>query len=162
MCILQACSEGQIAVNDKFLQLMTSVTVDDCAVTGLPKDIESFFMTGLEGQFKIKTRGGLLKKHLGVDYDWGALPNGKVYWRATMDKKIHVLVEAFEKHVRREVKLYDTPGKPHEYLTKSIEVDPMDIDQYRSFVGLLIDVCDDEDYSENQNCCSESTIRLHV
>jgi hypothetical protein len=51
------------------LLLMVSVTVDDCAVTGLPNYIE-WFMTNLESRFKI-TKGGLLSKHLGIDYEWG-------------------------------------------------------------------------------------------
>ena len=53
----------------KELLLLSSVTVDDCAVTSLPKDIE-WFMEELTKRFKI-TRGGILKKHLGVDYRWG-------------------------------------------------------------------------------------------
>ena len=60
-------------------------------------------MKGLEGRFKI-TRGGLLKKHLGVNYEWGVLPNGKSFCRATMEKKVNALVEAYIKHIGKEAK----------------------------------------------------------
>ena len=88
---------------------MVSVTVDNCAVAGLPWNIE-WFMKGLEGRFKI-TRGGLLKKHLGVDYKWGVLQNGKCFCKPTMDKKVNALVEAHEKHIAKEAKIYESPGK---------------------------------------------------
>ena len=55
-----------------------------------------------------------------------------------MDKKVNALVEAYEKHIGKEAKIYETPGKPHEYLSKSEEDEPVDIDQYRSFVGQLM------------------------
>ena len=129
------CVFYKLDKNDK-LEIMVGVTVDDCAVTGLPLNIE-WFMKGLEGRFKI-TRGGLLKKHLGVDYEWGVLPNGKAFCKATMDKKVNTLVEAYEKHIGKEAKIYETPGKPHEYLSKSEDEEPVDIDQYRSFVGQLM------------------------
>ena len=96
------------------------------------------FMKGLEGRFKITGGGFLLKKHLGVDYEWGVLPNGKLFCKATMDKKVNTLVEAYEKYIGKEVKIYETPGKPHKYLSKSEDDEPVDIDQYRSFVGQLM------------------------
>ena len=129
------CVFYKLDKNDK-LELMVGVTVDGCAVTGLPLNIE-WFMKGLGGRFKI-TRGGLLKKHLGVNYEWGVLPNGKSFCRATMEKKVNALVEAYIKHIGKEAKNFDTPGKPHKYLSKSKEDEPVDIDQYRSFVGQLM------------------------
>ena len=54
--------------NDK-LTLIVTITVDDSAISGLPSDIE-WFMNGLEKRFKI-TRDGEIKKHLGIDYEWG-------------------------------------------------------------------------------------------
>ena len=129
------CVFYKLDANDK-LELLVSVTVDDCAVTGLPKNIE-WFMKGLEGRFKI-TRGDILKKHLGVDYEWGLLPNGKSYCKATMVKKVDALVKAYEEHIGKEVKIYETPGKPHEYLAKSEETEPVEVEKYRSFVGQLM------------------------
>ena len=82
---------------NKNLKLFISVTVDDFAVTGLPKEIETF-MKGLEGRFKI-TRGGILKRHLGVDYEWGFNDVGKVYCKATMDKKVNTLVKDYKSFI---------------------------------------------------------------
>ena len=117
------------------LLLMVSVTVDDCAVTGLPNDIE-WFMTNLETRFKI-TKGGLLSKHLGIDYEWGVLPNGKAFAKATMDKKIKNIIKVYEEHIGREAKIYDTPGKPNEYLGKH-DGEPVEIEKYRSLVGQIM------------------------
>ena len=117
------------------LMLMVSVTVDDCAVTGMESDIE-WFMTELEKQFKI-TRGGLLKKHLGVDYEWSVNADGKMMCKATMDKKVEAMIAKYEAYIGRAAKVYDSPGKPHDYLGKN-DGEPIDIDEYRSLVGQLM------------------------
>ena len=117
------------------LMLMVSVTVDDCAVTGLESDID-WFMTELQKRFKI-TNGGLLKKHLGVDYEWGIQSDGKAFCKATMDKKVKETVRKYEDYLGREAKVYESPGKPHEYLSKN-EGEAIDIDEYRSLVGQLM------------------------
>ena len=102
------CVFYKLDANDELL-LMVSVTVNDCAVTGLPNDIK-WFITNLETCFKI-TKGRLLSKHLGIDYEWGVLPNGKAFVKATMDKKIKNIIKVYEEHIRREEKIYDMPGK---------------------------------------------------
>jgi hypothetical protein len=85
------------------------------------------------------TRGGIVKKHLGIDYKWGLLPNSKAFCEATMDKKVNVLVKSYEKYINTEVKVYDTPGKPHEYLVKSEDKEPvLDLDKYRSLVSQIM------------------------
>ena len=50
---------------ERNLILMVSVTVYDCAVTGMESEIE-WFMNGIEKRSKI-TRDGNLSKHLGVN-----------------------------------------------------------------------------------------------
>ena len=77
---------------------MVSVTVDDCAVTGLTKDIE-WFMENLETRYKI-TKGGLLTNYLGIDYEWGLQDNGKAY----SNKKIVNIVRVYEEHIGKEAK----------------------------------------------------------
>ena len=121
--------------DDGELLLMVSVTVDDCAVTGMESDI-NWFMDELEKRFKI-TRGGILRKHLGVDYEWGLQDDGRAFCKATMDKKVNATIAQYEKHIGGKVKVYDSPGKPHEYLEKH-EGDPIDIEMYRSFVGQVM------------------------
>ena len=73
------------------LILMVSIMVDDCAVTGLETNID-WFMNEIERRFKI-ARGGLLKKHLGVDYEWGTRDDDKAFCKATMVKKVKATVE---------------------------------------------------------------------
>ena len=107
------CVFYKLDLNDK-LDFLVSITVDDCAVTGPMKSIK-WFMKGLEGRFKI-TRGGILKKYLGVDYERGLLPNGKSYCKATMVKKVEVLVTAYKEHIGEEATIYET--KSHDYLAK--------------------------------------------
>ena len=122
---------------DDKLKLIVTVIVDDCAVSGLPEDIK-WFMDGLESRFKI-TRGGKLKKHLGVDYVWGYdEEKQKHYVKATMDKKVQASIEQLEKFLKREIKVKPSPGKPNEYLRKSEDESPVDIDEYRSLVGQIM------------------------
>jgi len=58
-------------------KLILVITVDDCAVGGTREAIEEL-LDKVESEFNI-TRGGLLKKHLGADYEWKQDENGKPY-----------------------------------------------------------------------------------
>ena len=120
--------------NDK-LTLIVTITVDDSAISGLPSDIK-WFMNGLEKRFKI-TRDGEIKKHLGIDYEWGITDKGKHFVKATMSNKIEEIVANFENYLGRKIKIYASPGKPSEYLRKN-EGDPVNIEKYRSFVGQIL------------------------
>ena len=117
------------------LDLLVTVTVDDCAVPGLESNIK-WFMDNVEKRFTI-TRSGILSKHLGINYEWGKLSNGKMYCRATMDKKVVDIVNHYERYIKDNVKAFETPGKPHEYLDKHMG-EPVDIDEYRSLVGKMM------------------------
>ena len=55
-----------------------------------------------------------------------------------MTKKADSLVQEYEKFINNEVKTYETPGKPNEYLKKDDDIMPVDIDKYRSFVGQIM------------------------
>ena len=92
-----------------------------------------WFINELKRRFKI-TRGGLLKKHLGVDYKWGIREDGKAFCEATMDKKMKAAVEQYKEYIGKEVKIYESPGKPHKYLEKN-EGEPIETEMYRSLVG---------------------------
>ena len=117
------------------LILMVSVTVDDCAITGTTKNIH-WFMDGLETRFNI-THNGELKKHLGVEYTWGQIDDGKMFCDATMIKKANTIVEHYERHTNGEVKESETPGIPNEHLLKN-EGPTVDLDDFRSLVGKVI------------------------
>ena len=124
-------------IKDDELKLIVTVTVDDCAISGLPEDVK-WFMDGLESRFNI-TRGGELKKHLGIDYDWGFdEEKGKHFVKATMDKKVQAMIDFLEKFLEREVKVKPSPGKPNEYLQKPDDDEPLNIDEYRRLVGQIM------------------------
>ena len=117
------------------LILMVSVTVDDCAITGNPKDIQRF-MDGVATRFKI-TREGEITKHLGVEYEWGEDENKKMFCKATMNKKVIDIVNSYEEHTQTKVKEYDTPGTPNKNLIKN-DQDIVNLDEFRSLVGKLM------------------------
>lgn len=95
-------------------------------------------MDGSESCFTI-TRGGELKKHLGVDYVWGFdVEKKKHFVKATMDKKVQAMINQWEKFLGREIKVKPSPGKPNEYLQKSDVDEPVHIDEYRSLVGQVM------------------------
>jgi len=54
-----------------------------------------------------------------------------------MDKKIANIIRIYEEHIGEEVKIYDTPGKPNEYLGKH-DGEQVEIEKYRSLVGQIM------------------------
>ena len=60
--------------------LILAMTVDDCAVAGTPEAV-NWLMNKIEKKFNI-TRGGTLRKHLGVDYKWKKDENHELYIEA--------------------------------------------------------------------------------
>ena len=86
-------------------------------------------MTKLQKRFKI-TNGGL-------DYEQGIQSDGKAFCKATMDKKVAATIHKYEDYIGREAKVQESPGKPHEYLSKN-EGEAIGIDEYRSLVGQLM------------------------
>ena len=93
-------------------------------------------MNGIEKRFKI-TRNGIITKHLGVEYEWWRTNYGRNFCKAFMNKKIEATINHYKKYIGKEVKIYRTPGIPHENLENN-DGDPIDIDQYRSLVGQII------------------------
>ena len=71
-----------------------AITVDDCMVAVNPKAID-WLMTKIENKFKIK-RGGRLRKHLGINYDWKEEDN-EIFVEIRMDSKISNIIESYEK-----------------------------------------------------------------
>ena len=105
--------------------LMFSVTVDDWSVTGLKSSIDGF-MT--EPQKSLKTtNGGFVKKHLGIDCEWGVQYDGKEFCKETMDKKAKETILKNEDYAGREVKVCESPGKQHKRLNKN-EGESIDVD----------------------------------
>ena len=69
--------------------LISSVTVDGCAITGNETDIK-WFMDNGEKHLNI-TREGEISKHLGVIYEWGETENGKCIAKRPWIKRSHKL-----------------------------------------------------------------------
>ena len=115
--------------------LFVSVDADDCAVTGIESNI-NYFLTESQKRFNVTNRG-LLKKYLGDDYKWDIKSGSKAFCKATMCKKVVFSIRKHEGHVNREAKVFDSLGKPHDYLSKN-EKDEIDIDECRSLVCQLM------------------------
>ena len=73
----------------------------------------------------------LLKKCLGVNYEWGIQHDGKSCHKATIDKKIAATAQKCEESVGKETKACDSSGKHHHNSSKN-EGEPIDIDDHRS------------------------------
>ena len=95
---------------EKF-RLIVSITVDDCAITGKNEDIK-WFMNGIKKRFKI-TRDGIIKKHLGVRYEWGKTKDLRNFCKAVMNKKIEATINHYAKYIGMEPKIYRIPVIPH-------------------------------------------------
>ena len=65
--------------------LVVAMTVDDCAIAGTPEAV-NWLMNKIEEKFKI-TRGGRIRKHLGIDYKWKTDENKEPYVELWMDRK---------------------------------------------------------------------------
>ena len=65
------------------------------------------------------------------------MEDDKQYCKAAMNKKAEALIDSYEKYICKKAKIYQTPGIPHETLQKH-DRDPINIDQYPSFVGQVI------------------------
>ena len=115
--------------------LIAVVTVDDCVVGGKPDDIKAL-MDLVEEEFNI-TRDEVIKKHLGVDYLWERDGDGNMSVRLTMVKKANDIVAHLEWYLGREIKVYDTPGKPSTILPKN-EGEILDLSEFRSLVGKIM------------------------
>ena len=115
--------------------LIVAMTVDDCAVGGNPACIK-WLMDKIESRFKI-TRGGKIRKHLGVDYKWKIDNNGEPFIEAWMERKREDIVKSYEQMERITCKVRKTPAAPGSVLKKSNDK-PVRIENYRSMVGKVM------------------------
>jgi hypothetical protein len=115
--------------------LIVVMTVDDCAVGGKVEAID-WLMTKVEERFKI-TRGGMLRKHLGVDYEWKKDEKGEMYVEANMKRKLQEIIKSYEEYIGKTVRAYKTPGAPSTVMKKN-EKEIENISEYRSIVGKVM------------------------
>jgi hypothetical protein len=92
-------------------------------------------MMKIEKRFKI-TRGGVIRKHLGVDYEWIKDDKGEMRVEASMKRKLNEIIEAYENHTGKPIRKYSTPGAPGTVMKKNDpNNEPINITEYRSIVG---------------------------
>ena len=108
--------------------------VDDVIVAGKSEYVEEL-KTKVKGRFNI-TDLGQLKKHLGVNYEWGTDENGD-FVKAEMKKNAEKFIETYEKIFEKNVKEANTPGFPGKCLRKN-QGEPVMLDEYRSLVGQIM------------------------
>ena len=96
-------------LHDKKGNLLVIVVVycDDCIITGHRSAVDQI-KKGISRTVKISDLGKL-KRHLGVDYDFGKDSEGN-YIRSHMTDYMEAIVRDFEKDMERSVKEYKTPG----------------------------------------------------
>ena len=116
------------------LLMVLSIHVDDVVVAGIKECIDELKVKVME-RFNI-TDLGLLKKHLGVTYEWGTDENGD-YVKAEMRKNAEKFIDCYEEMFDKNVKIASTPGFPGKCLTKN-EGEVVMLDEYRSLVGQIM------------------------
>ena len=108
--------------------------VDDNAIAGT-SDWIKWFKEGVKKRFGI-TDLGVLKKHLGIWYEWKVDENGERYVVATMPKLVRQIIECTEKAVGHEIKKSTVPATPGTCLEKNPEGEETLMEsEYRSIVG---------------------------
>lgn len=114
--------------------LILAMTVDDCAVGGKEEQVE-WLLKKIESKFTI-TRGGTLRKHLGVDYKWETNEENEPYIELRMDRKLDDIISSYE-NMKGECKIKKTPASPGTILQKN-EGESVDIDGFRSMIGKIM------------------------
>ena len=108
--------------------------VDDVLMSGRSEDIKEF-MQKFKKKYNI-TELGRMKKHLGMWYEWKKDEKGEPYIKVTMDEMLDEIIKKFEKVIRKEVKIQNTPGYPGKFLTKiKDENKKLKQEEYRSIIG---------------------------
>jgi hypothetical protein len=122
--------EGQLII-------ILATHVDDTLLGGFKKEVGKF-MDDFEKHLKIE-RLGMLKKHLGVWWEWLEDDQGETYLKATMPKMIREIHKTFQDAKGKPAKKAATPGFPGKMLRKSEEGnEPLMITEYRSIVGKIL------------------------
>ena len=97
--------------------MMVNVTSNECAGTGL-ESVIYWSVIDLQERFKIVI-GRLLKKHIGVTYEWVIQSNGKAFCKATMGKKVAATIIKYEDYLGRKAKESESLFKLRECISKN-------------------------------------------
>ena len=116
------------------LVLIVATHVDDCAIGGTPADIQ-WFKDAIRKHFNIKELG-VLKKHLGVWYEWGNDSTGR-YLESNMDDFVMGMANDYKTTFGQFPKAATSPALPGTNLRKN-EGTPLSHKEFRSIVGKLL------------------------
>mmetsp|Transcript_1149 Transcript_1149/g.1561 ORF Transcript_1149/g.1561 Transcript_1149/m.1561 type:complete len:287 (+) Transcript_1149:2-862(+) len=115
------------------LKLMTGVNVDDTLAIGREEDLQAF-VDKISKRFNVTVQK-TMKKHLGVDYEWGEDKFGP-YAKASMKKYEKEFWEMIESLTGKTLDLYPTPAYPNTALVKCKEGEKaIEETKYRSITG---------------------------
>jgi hypothetical protein len=142
---------------DGKLLVIVVVYCDDCIITGRSKWVTQI-KVGITGQVKISDLGNL-KRHLGVDYDFGCDAHGQ-YIRSSMTEYLDSMVRDFETDMSDSIKTFSTPGAA---VTPPLRSSPEDEiilnEKFRSYVGRIMFACGKTEPTLS-NACRELTAHL--
>ncbi|KAI2489962.1 Reverse transcriptase (RNA-dependent DNA polymerase) [Fragilaria crotonensis] len=142
---------------DKSLLALVVVYCDDCIITGRLKWVNELKM-GISKQVKISDLGKL-RRHLGVDYEFGHDEHGQ-YIQSTMKDYHEAMVRDFEKEQYCSIKTFSTPGAAvSPPLRSSPDDEIIMIEEFRSFVGRIMFACGKTEPTLS-NACRELTVCL--
>ncbi len=124
--------------DNKQLMMVISTHMDDSLIGGRKQQVQAFY-SEFSKHLKIEVLGKL-KKHLGVWWEWISDPDsGEIYLKATMQKMLKEIKEAYADATGQTPKPWAMPACPGESLTKATEEeDEVKSTQYRSIVGKLM------------------------
>ena len=136
---------------------MVVVYCDDCILTGHFKHI-SEIKKGIARSVKILDLGKL-KRHLGVDYEFGKDQEGH-FIKASMSEYHACIVRDFEKDMETRIRINNTPGLAVTPPLKSTSEDEIILhEEFRSYVGRIMFACGKTEPSLS-NACRELTCHL--
>ena len=157
-CKSDPCLFVQFDENER-LVLMVVVYCDDCIITGY-KTYVAKIKEGIAKTVKISDLGKL-KKHLGVDYEFGSDEEGN-FVKCHMSEYLKAIVRDFEKEINKTIKPRKIPGAAVTPPLKSKEGDEIIMQEtYRSYVGRVMFACGKSEPTIS-NACRELTSHLNA
>jgi histone deacetylase 1/2 len=142
---------------DGSLEAFVVVYCDDCIISGF-EDIVDKIKFGISKSVTISDLGNL-KRHLGVDYEFGSDSEGD-YIKAHMTDYIEAIVRDYEVFKESGIKEFSTPGASvTPPLRSSVDDEIIDMEPFRSFVGRILFACGKTEPTLS-NACRELSSHL--
>jgi hypothetical protein len=139
------------------LMALVVVYCDDCIVTGRGISVDRI-KAGISKSVKISDLGKL-KRHLGVDYEFGCDSTGP-FIRSSMQDYTQAIVRDFASDMESSIKEFNTPGAAVTPPLRSTDDDEIiDMELFRSYVGRVMFACGKTEPTIS-NACRELTSHL--